>query len=365
MFVDLPGISNVWSSTSEASIVDQVITEESSHLFVLLPDHIRYQYFDLPWNKLQSVVEKVDLPVLVASLGANVLPGEATDLGSRMPPEMVSCLRTLADRCTTLGVRGEFTADVLESIGIANVRVVGCPAYFEAGPGRRLGPPAWREGRGVVATGIVADPAATSDLFFVLQGEPPFTSLLIGTTPPQLDEVGPLFSPEMLPYVTTVLSAVANGRMAIFSDIPKWKETIAAAANMVVGTRVHGAFIGINSGVPAIITNADARARELCSLYGIPIRGGMILPELPWRELLESIDFGEIDRRYDGLFENYLLWLRENTIPVAPHDGGHAGFAPGRFPRVEAAEPGQRASVMALIDLLLQAAGRTAPTAPS
>jgi len=134
---------------------------------------------------------------------------------------------------------------------------------------------------------------------------------------------------------------------------------------MVVGTRVHGAFIGINSGVPAIITNADARARELCSLYGIPIRGGMILPELPWRELLESIDFGEIDRRYDGLFENYLLWLRENTIPVAPHDGGHAGFAPGRFPRVEAAEPGQRASVMALIDLLLQAAGRTAPTAPS
>lgn len=116
-----------------------MINEECTHVILILQDQIRVHEsygLRLPYTQLSDFISKIKKPILVAGLGANSLEGFVPHFYKLLDDEQVRFWRLLGEKCNSIGVRGYFTAEVLNDLGIKNVRVIGCPSYFECGNDR-------------------------------------------------------------------------------------------------------------------------------------------------------------------------------------------------------------------------------------
>src|SRR5215207_10191304 len=77
---------------------------------------------------MADVLERLRIPVIALGVGAQAPAHGRLELSA----ESLRVWRSIADRCTTVGVRGDYTAEVLWDIGVRNLRMVGCPTLFRA-----------------------------------------------------------------------------------------------------------------------------------------------------------------------------------------------------------------------------------------
>ena len=76
------------------------------------------------WTMLKRIGDK---PLVPISVGVQSM---ARNVDITLHPDTVKLLRTMAERAV-LGVRGEYTAAVLEKNGIVNFRIIGCPSLYQ------------------------------------------------------------------------------------------------------------------------------------------------------------------------------------------------------------------------------------------
>lgn len=140
---DLSGIShipNIYEYDFKNADRDaEKVKGECTHVFLILQDQIRIEEsynLKLPYEGIISLLKKCGKPVVVAGLGANSFSGFDTDFHKMLNPRLVRFLGELSDLCPNIGIRGEFTSEVLKKLGIRNTQVIGCPSFFETGPNR-------------------------------------------------------------------------------------------------------------------------------------------------------------------------------------------------------------------------------------
>lgn len=80
-----------------------------------------------------SFLKEIDNPITFCGLGAQStkdlnIPQKLVD---SLIPIQIKFFKTLSERAISLGVRGEFTADCLNLMGIKNVRIIGCPSFYK------------------------------------------------------------------------------------------------------------------------------------------------------------------------------------------------------------------------------------------
>lgn len=81
---------------------------------------------DMNWRDTIPVLQRLKLPVIAFGVGAQApVRGEI-----QLSEETKAVLRMIADPTVSVGVRGAYTAQVLNDIGIQNVRIIGCPTAF-------------------------------------------------------------------------------------------------------------------------------------------------------------------------------------------------------------------------------------------
>ena len=85
-----------------------------------------YIHAEMDWENAEAVLPKLKIPVLAFGVGAQAPAKGKLELSSsgRRIWQMI------AERSTSLGVRGAYTSEVLWDIGIKNTRIVGCPTAF-------------------------------------------------------------------------------------------------------------------------------------------------------------------------------------------------------------------------------------------
>ena len=73
--------------------------------------------------------------IVVLGLGtqANIEDMKPKEYIKFLEKELVDWLHAVSENTHSIGVRGEFTADVLKELGIKNVSVIGCPTWFVNG----------------------------------------------------------------------------------------------------------------------------------------------------------------------------------------------------------------------------------------
>ena len=80
--------------------------------------------------------KKLKSRITVVSLGAQATLEEMKnpkEFASNLLPEIKELLKLMSSRSISIGVRGEFTYDVLRAVGIKNVDLVGCSSWFVNG----------------------------------------------------------------------------------------------------------------------------------------------------------------------------------------------------------------------------------------
>lgn len=236
----------------------------------------------------------------------------------------------VADRSVSIGVRGYYTAEILERLGIHNVSVIGCPSAFWSGqvpgPGlRRCGKPARLA---VHSTPIGHFRDKVSALLshgmrhgadYVMQSEAWMMPLLREGGDDAALEEGLLYYgyPECDP---AALRTWLERNLHVFFGVREWLERM-EGYDFVYGSRFHGNMAAIQAGVPALNMPFDTRTRELCEYLNLPtlplldFEAGM-----PVQQLREMADFSLFTRTFPRKLRDYAEFLARSGLPHALTD---------------------------------------------
>lgn len=232
-------------------------------------------------------------------------------------------LALLSHRSESIGVRGFFTAEVLDAIGIRNVEVVGCPSLFYAcDRGFRIDKPdlGGRRPRTVAhctpygnyrdAVGHLLSFAVRECEAYIAQSE---TALLF-------DEQGAEGREYFFYYYnngdrsSAELEAWMRGHTRWFFDMPSWLRYM-AGMEFSVGARFHGSMAALQAGVPALNLACDSRTRELCEYLNLPFA---LLQDFDGRAsaaaLYDATDFGLFNAGFARKYDRYRGFLERNGL---------------------------------------------------
>lgn len=326
-FAGLSHIANVYEYDFSASARDaEFARAECTHVFLVLQDQIRIEEsygLRLPYENIVSFLKKCGKPVVIAGLGANSFGGFDPEFHKKLSPALVKFLREISGMCEKIGIRGEFTADVLAKLGISNFQIIGCPSFFETGPGRRVEKPPFGE----------LNPVLTSPLVYRAENAPAVMQDFLEKGLINLSVFGN-FTEETRPED---YRRAKCGDLGIFFNPEKWKAFL-GKYNFALGPRVHGSIAAINAGLPAVCTNTDSLAAEMCAFLKIPrLADGPYAdykPPIPderefgafLRRAYDACDVDAMNAAYPALFENYKNFITSQNLPFRCGECANAGM---------------------------------------
>ncbi|WP_164519579.1 polysaccharide pyruvyl transferase family protein [Nocardioides ferulae] len=313
------------------------INERFDHVVLPLANAFRPGFVDR-LVALTELIGALEVPVTVLGVGAQ----SDLDFTLEGDPAVAEAARAFAvavlERSPSIGVRGEFTAAYLASLGIDETRVIGCPSMFR--PNRTVTAPAaapppsaddlvaltLTPGSPLPAGWVTRLAAEHPRLRYVAQGLAELRVLLWGEEPADSDD------PEFPHSLDHPLYAERTVRAYFEPEV--WIDDLAGAA-LCLGTRIHGTIAGVLAGVPSHLVAHDSRTRELAEHFGIPWSRADRLPAEPDLEaLMESSDFAAPARLHPQRLAGYIAFLDEHGLPHAFGPGATSRFDEHRSPGV-------------------------------
>ena len=113
----LAHLPNAWEDDLPSSLADH-INGSYSHFIFVMQDYIRADLDVLPFERINRFLEKIRIPLVPISLGANSLSGYDSTLGARLSVQQKRFLWLVSEKAALVGVRGQYTAETLNQLGI-------------------------------------------------------------------------------------------------------------------------------------------------------------------------------------------------------------------------------------------------------
>lgn len=239
-------------------------------------------------------------------------------------------LDLLADKSETIGVRGYFTAEVLDGFGIRNVDVIGCPTAFwhhiphvkEYAPADlrapRLAIHVTPSGHFRNSVGALFRHGIEHEADYVVQSEAWMMPYLL---PESAAELRAKYKTEVhsmyYTYGHVDLSRFeewARVRTKIFFGMEPWIDAM-GGYDLVYGGRFHGNMAAIMAGVPALNMPSDTRTREMIEFLNLPhIPLEEFNAKMEVSEIASMADFSLFNTTYPLLRDNYISFLTQNGL---------------------------------------------------
>jgi hypothetical protein len=305
------------------------------------------------------LTETVDLghmvPLLKRMQGPIVAIGVGAQAGKykklAIPPGTVEAWRIIASKCESIGVRGFYSAEIFNDIGIKNVRVIGCPSFYRSRqPSISIRPIDPAKARiGLTLNKYLADDYASNATKtnrmqralidavakrpgsrFYSQGEREETLAIFLTGEKKAAHIRSILARFKLTGHAEAEAMLTN-RMTAFFDIDEWANDAAKNVDVMVGFRLHGNVIALHQGIPAIYFTYDSRIRELAALSAAPSIEVEDFMPVNLEAMLERADFSKTEAAYRRNYAEYYRFLTENGLSheLAPpvHEGPQAASA--------------------------------------
>lgn len=288
--------------------------ETCTHLIIFLQDCIQTKPF-YNWEELADLVEYLDKPVIIPGLGANATQGRWSEVHQNIPSNLKRFLMICAERSSELGVRGEITAEVLHKLGIDNVNIIGCPSYYECGPERLVPAPTALSMEDILLTRTIDRREWRRQPNHIIVQD-------LGADDKWLLNCICFNDFSYVPDIEkrSLYEKLLVHKIHYFSEIDEWKN-FCKNFKFAYGSRVHGAIVALNAGIPAMVSNGDLRSYEMCKLFGIPHSNRIASPEIVLRlargERVDSYsiyDVDNINKKYKDLYSNYKQYLYHNGL---------------------------------------------------
>jgi hypothetical protein len=314
--------------TARLDRLDTRFIESSFDVIVIGAANFLFERFD--FGNWADFLESINLRCVIIGLGAQAPSYDSPVTVHEGTRRMV---HIIAERSATLGVRGEFTASVLNDMGIRNVRLIGCPSmYWTCQPELHFKPRVECElsvsvngsanvvqhavdveaARKVEA--LIARSAFEHGYTYILQAEAELMEVL-RDAPADVARIEPLMKQYGLASESPeTFLRFARQQMKVYWNTGEWLAAI-TKLDFVMGTRFHGCLIGVLGGVPSFVFVHDARTRELCEMLNIPRVDVRDVRKIDVEVLYESLDLRPMEATYADLYRNYVEFLDENGLP--------------------------------------------------
>lgn len=306
--------------------------EEEYDMIVIGASNFLFEGFD--FGSHAKFLDGVRLPVVIIGLGAQA---PSYDTKINIPEGTRRFVKIISERSTTLGVRGHYTAQVLNDIGIKNVRAIGCPSmYWSCRPKISIRKKLFYNQNTKLKVSVngsanvvehSVDPDAAKRVeealgrlamqkqyMYILQNE----SVLMEMAADGVEHGSDIVQHLMRLYGLEGASEESflefiKKRMTAYFDIEQWMNEI-KMNDLVIGTRFHGCLIGLLAGVPSFMFAHDTRTKEMCELLKIPHADVRDVQNIDVYSLYRSLDYSEYHSQYVRMFEEYRRFLDENRL---------------------------------------------------
>lgn len=280
--------------------------------------------FISPATDLGEVADAIEASGIerVVMIGAGA-QAESYDRSVEVAPGTRRFLAVLSERSASIGVRGYFTAEVLDAMGIRNVDVIGCPSMFyhcardfqvhtRELDGRRPRTVSHFTPYGNLrdACGHLLSFAYRECEAFIAQSET-FLAFSDGTEE-RLDYYIRYFGDgDVAP---DDMRAWLRSHVRWYFDLERWIGAM-GEVDFSVGGRFHGNMAVLLAGTPALNLVQDSRTRELCEYLNLPYR---FLQDFDGRTtaqaLYEATDFTLFNATFPAKYDAYRAFLARNGL---------------------------------------------------
>lgn len=295
-----------------------------------------YIHADMDWENAIPVLERLKMPILAFGIGAQA-PAKGKLVLSDSTKRV---LRIIAEKSASIGVRGNFSAEVLWDLGIKNVRVIGCPTLFRNNdPDLRIDLPPLDQIRRVgftlrreVSRSYAQDMqhylalqrrtllalAQRYDVEIMAQGEIEEKKMLWGTADQRQEAVQALLDQGWFEAADDPLIGLYRAKL-FYSDVVAEYEALVRRRDLVLGYRLHGNLMALANAVPSIYFTYDSRTSEFVETFGIPSFDVFSRTEFDIEEYWDQGRFERFNRLYRRGYGEIRSFLDENAIDHKMH----------------------------------------------
>lgn len=227
----------------------------------------------------------------------------------------------MAERCKSIGVRGEYTAECLNLLGVKNSEIIGCPSAYKYMNGKFpvLKEPSFE--RSIVTITPLKGLLTTNLLKMGIKEK---SSWIMQSK----DEIVEMYSSNMImrqlrkdicfPGIGwNKLIKYQDDHAKLFCNFKDWNQFIEEGDfSFAYGTRFHGNMMELRNAVPTLWFIHDIRTWELVRTLKVPSveYSSMSLKSFHKEELLEKCDYSDFYRSYEYITSKYRNFLYENGI---------------------------------------------------
>jgi polysaccharide pyruvyl transferase WcaK-like protein len=292
-----------------------------------------YVHAQMNWSRTADVLRRLKIPVIAFGIGAQAPVSGKLELSE----DTRTVLRLIAGSTASLGVRGAYSAQVLNDLGIKNVRIIGCPTAFRANrpdlairlPAldmvKRVGVTLRREVSKTYAQDIrryltfhrdlVKAMANRFDVTLMAQGEIEEKKLALGTPVQKEEAMAALRQNEWATswYLDEAMEGLYRTRM-FYSDVVAEYERLVRGLDLVLGYRLHGNLMALANGTPSIYFTYDSRTVEFAETFQIPSVDVFSGRDFRLEEYWEQARFDRFNAAYAQVYGAMSAFLSENKV---------------------------------------------------
>jgi hypothetical protein len=291
-----------------------------------------YLHEEMQWGQFPAWLEALELPVICLGIGAQATRRHAIKLTG----DNQRVWQMISERAASIGVRGPYSASLLNDNGIANAEIVGCPTMFrhrrpdielrhkQVDGSSRLAFSLRRETGDnytddadaflTTQKRIIAQIDRRFDLTITLHGETEEKAYYyqdrteIPVARQRLIDSGwldPVYGPILEKLYTSNL---------FFTLSPSHYDEFIATMDFAVGYRVHGVLPALAAGVPSVLLRYDARSEELAETLHVPIMDPLDFIKTAPEDVFAAERFAEFERQFPSGYQAMKTFLERNDV---------------------------------------------------
>lgn len=262
------------------------------------------------WDWFCDLIDRLEIPVVTIGIGLQA-PSLSLDQVV-VSDSAIRLARTLGRKGAFISTRGDFTRAWLQSIGVENAVTTGCPSlYMQILPDVAEGGGAGfvvQSTRYGITQAFAAESSTNARLFsyaatqghdIVFQSEPEeIRALVYGAAAPPLGDYPARYLAQLygLADAEAVLDYLRR-KGHVFFDLEAWARFLQTRAG-VLGTRLHGTILALNSGVPSVLFGHDSRTAELIDYAALPTADPEQVMAGSAQDLFDSEAYYDTQARY-------------------------------------------------------------------
>lgn len=266
-------------------------------------------------SKYVQIVEKLDIKTIVISIGVTDYLNNIHEVYN-LHHSVKRLFEIALSGSSWIGVRGPYTASLIQQNGFKNVVPIGCPTmYSNLSPDFPiLTKENYSKTQVVYHKSIVIKGLDLIKNYHLIaqdyEDEAIFTENLNFKDSQLVYEERKFY--ERLDNSKAVIEMIKlNGYFP--KNYNDWYERI-GQSDFVFGTRLHGCIAALLQGIPAIFVARDIRVQEIAEMFSLPFVRLENINNITIKDLQDQSDFSKFQATYKLRYKNYLSFIHENKL---------------------------------------------------